>query len=180
MSTEQPENSAAPAAAPAPADGVFGTPEPQQSGANKTLIALGAGLVAAVIAAVVYSYVVKAGYDFDLDKGEVSITRYTYAAIGVGALIGAVIGKLGGRNIALWIVGAVLAAVAILFGELYGAGLAADEMTKGEVSAFSIFTDGLVDNIKGWADALTGKEWAFLVLGPLAAVAASFKLGSDD
>ncbi|MFD7621457.1 hypothetical protein [Streptomyces sp. NPDC059802] len=83
---------------------------------------IGLGLVAAVVAAVVAAGIY--GAIIGATKHEIG-----YAAVGVGFVVGFAAGKLGGRNPVLPVVSAVLALVAVYFGQLLGeAMIAAKEL----------------------------------------------------
>ncbi|MCX4730070.1 hypothetical protein ACIA74_05890 [Streptomyces sp. NPDC051658] len=83
---------------------------------------IGLGLVAAVVAAVVAAGLY--GAIIGATKHEIG-----YAAVGVGFVVGFAAGKVGGRNPVLPVVSAVLALVAVYFGQLLGeAMIAAKEL----------------------------------------------------
>ncbi|MDT3397574.1 hypothetical protein RKE29_13085 [Streptomyces sp. B1866] len=174
---------------PAPYGGGFPPPPAPARPANPAL-ALLAAVVAALVGAGVY-----AGILFglaDTDKGE--ITRVAYIGIGVGALVGLAVGKLGGRNVGLWVVGAALALAAVLLGELYGYALiyadgaekAAEQLSKAGApqqidapSANEIFFDHFKDLWKSWKEDLEGWEYLFMALAPIATVGTAFRLNKQ-
>lgn len=98
--------------------GGFPPPPPPVGRPGNPLLAVGAALGAAIVGGLVYAFLLSALAD--TDGAEVKVTQFAYAGVAVGALIGFVVAKLGGRNTGLWVVGAVLALAAVFFGELFG------------------------------------------------------------
>ncbi len=107
----------------------------------------------------------------------------------LGALVGFVVAKLGGRNQGLWIVGAVFALIAVFLGEMYGYALVASDFLSNVAermggdgsqapSANEFFFDHFGDLYGGWkedADALT---YIFMALSPIAAYGAAHELSN--
>jgi hypothetical protein len=177
--------------------GGFPPPAPPAGGPGNPAVAVLAAVVAALVGGFLYAFLLSALAD--TDGAEPKITQFAYAGVAVGALVGFVIAKLGGRNPALWVVGAILAFVAVFFGELYGyAMVTADFLGNHEKelssigqsapSSFEIFFEhfntplfgaktggGLFDAWKEDADALT---WIFMILSPAAAVSTSYRLSN--
>lgn len=155
---------------PAPA-GQFAPQVPQRSG-NAAL-----GIIVAVVAAAVlgiaYAYVLKA--TFNEDKGEV--TQIGYVAIIVGALIGAAAGKLAGRNIAVWVIGAVLALASVFLGELYGYALIMNEYVPGAPATTEIFFEHFGDLFDGWKEDADALNYIFFLLAPAAAASVASRTG---
>ncbi|KUJ70023.1 hypothetical protein ACZ90_06580 [Streptomyces albus subsp. albus] len=158
-------------------------PAPQQQG-NAGLAILVA-VIAAVIGAAIYAGVLFALSD--TDKGEV--TKIAYLGVAVGAIVGFPIAKFGGRNQGLWVVGALLALVAVVLGELYGyALLSADYAEKmashypganvDVPSANDIFFDQFGDLFDAWKKELEAWEWLFIALAPVSAYATAYRLAN--
>ncbi|MFD6889532.1 hypothetical protein [Streptomyces sp. NPDC059957] len=130
---------------------------------------VGLGIVAALVAALAAA----AAYGGIMNALEREIS---YAAVGVGAIIGFAAGKLGGRNPILPIVGAVLSVVSVFLGQLFyyalaiaggsGAGL-------GDVLS-TLGVAGLVDIWKEDADVFT---FLFLALGAFVGFSTAKKIG---
>ncbi|NEB77116.1 hypothetical protein G3I40_18085 [Streptomyces sp. SID14478] len=119
-------------------------------------LAVVAAVVVALLAAWIYGAVMKG------TKHEIG-----YAAVAVGALIGFVAGKVGGRSQALPIVCGVLALGAVYLGQLTGFAMAYGEYAN--VSFVTALTDNfsLINDVwKHEADFMT---YLFLVIGGVAA-----------
>ncbi|MCF2530472.1 hypothetical protein [Yinghuangia soli] len=118
---------------------------------------LGAGIAAGVVTAVVLGAI----YAFILGQSD---DKYGYITIGVGAIIGAVVGKVGGKNTALIAVGALLAFAASFIGEYFGLLLNYTENTpltfSQAMDAFS-FSSYIEDY---WGDAVDGQDWLWLIV----------------
>ncbi|MGW3567637.1 hypothetical protein ACWDSL_27925 [Streptomyces sp. NPDC000941] len=179
--------------------GGFPPPAPPAGRQGNPAVAVLAAVVAALVGAFLYAFLLSALAD--TDGQEPKITQFAYAGVAVGALVGFVIAKLGGRNPALWVVGAVLALIAVFIGETYGyamimsdwfgnnesslRALGVDQLSANEIffSHFSspVFevngqsTPSLFDAWKDDADALT---WIFMILAPAAAVSTSYRLSN--
>ncbi|MEU6082172.1 hypothetical protein [Streptomyces sp. NPDC047108] len=132
------------------------------------------GIVAALVAAGIYAGVLYA--TFDEDKGEV--TQIGYLAVGVGALIGFALGKFGGNNVALQILGAVLGVVAVVLGELYGYALIMAEYFPGAPAATEIFFDNFSRLFDGWKEDLDAISYLFFALAAAAGFSVAKKSGS--
>ncbi|MEU1803846.1 hypothetical protein [Streptomyces sp. NPDC019937] len=170
--------------------GGFPPPAPQVGRQGNPLAAVGAALVAAVVGALAYAFLLSSLADTDSNPPEVR--KFAYAGVALGALVGLVVAKLGGRNVALWVVGAVLALVAIFLGELYGYAMILNDATANYVdkiggaaaasadipSANEIFFDHFGDLFDTWkkdADAIT---WIFMILSPIAAAGTAFRVSN--
>ncbi|MEU8776760.1 hypothetical protein [Streptomyces sp. NPDC048606] len=128
---------------------------------------VGLGVVAAVVAALVaigvYGAIIKA------TEHEIG-----YAAVGVGALIGFAAGKVGGRNIALPVLGALLSIVAVLAGQMFGLALiAADAL---QVSAVDILVEDTSALIEAWKTDANPLTFLFLAIGGYAAFTVARKI----
>lgn len=162
----------------APGQQPYGAPPPYSQPPARTGnpgLAIGVAVVAAIVAAGIYAFILKSL--FDEQTGEV--TKISYASILVGALIGAAIGKLGGRNVGLWIVGAVLALGAVFMGEMYGYAMIFSELGDGQLgSATEILTDHFGDMFKGWREDMGAMAWIFIALAPIAAFGTASRVGN--
>jgi hypothetical protein len=152
-----------------PAPGGFngtGYPPPAFGGGTPTApvapaqdnVALGVlvGVVAAVGAALVYGLLIKG------TKHEIG-----YAALGVGALVGVALGKVGGRNPALPVIGIPLALLGVYLGQLFGIALLVNsELHLGVVN---IFTDHFHDLQQAWKDSMDAKDFLFFGIAGLEA-----------
>ncbi|WKX72064.1 hypothetical protein [Streptomyces sp. XD-27] len=163
----------------APYGGGFPPPPPPAPQGNAGM-ALLAGLAVAVVGMFAYGFLMSAMTD--TDEIPVEVTQFSYAGIAVSALIGLVIGKLGGRNSGLWVVGAIFAAAAVFFGELWGyACIQADlaEGTPGAPGAFEIFTDYFSDNFETWKKNVEGLTYVFIALAPVAAFGTAYRVANS-
>ncbi|MFI0777972.1 hypothetical protein [Streptomyces sp. NPDC021212] len=171
--------------------GGFPPPAPQVGRQGNPLAAVGAAVAAALVGALAYAFLLSALADTDSNPPE--ITKFAYAGVALGALVGLVVAKLGGRNVGLWVVGAVLALVGVFIGELYGYALILHDATANYVdkiggaaaasakipSANEIFFEHFGDLFDSWkkdSDAIT---WIFLILSPLAAASTAFRVGNS-
>ncbi|MFC9298085.1 hypothetical protein ACFTWH_22530 [Streptomyces sp. NPDC057011] len=150
---------------PAP-DSYTEAPAPAPARTGNIGLGIAAAVVAAVVSAVAYGYIMKA---LDSEKA--------YAAVAVGALVGFAAGKLGGRNPILPVISAVLSIAAVYLGQLtFIALVIADLGHIGVGEAISkAGIGGLNDVWKEGADVLT---YVFLGLGGFIAIGAA-KKGSE-
>ncbi|WP_431042728.1 hypothetical protein ACQUSR_12920 [Streptomyces sp. P1-3] len=105
-------------------------PAPQQGNAGLAIVL---GIVAAVVGGFLYAFLMSAVADTDGEQPE--ITQFAYAGVALGALVGFVVAKFGGRNQGLWVLGAVLALVGVFFGELYGYAMVSSDWMSNIVDA---------------------------------------------
>ncbi|MGW2326643.1 hypothetical protein ACWC5C_12840 [Streptomyces sp. NPDC001700] len=170
--------------------GGFPPPAPQVGRQGNPLAAVGAAIVAALVGALAYAFLLSSLADTDSNPPEV--TKFAYAGIALGALVGFVVFKLGGRNVALWVVGAVLALAAVFLGELYGYAMIMNEAASNYVdkiggaaassasipSANEIFFDHFGDLFDGWKEDADAITWIFMILSPVAAAGTAFRLSN--
>ncbi|MDT0546253.1 hypothetical protein [Streptomyces lonegramiae] len=168
--------------------GGFPPPAPPVGRQGNPALAILAAVVAAAVGGLLYAFLLSAMAD--TDGAEPKVTQFAYAGVAVGALVGFVIAKLGGRNPALWVVGAVLALAAVFFGELYGyAMVAADWVSNyadkaGAPSTVDIptandfFFDQFGDLFDGWKKDSGFLTYLFIALSPVAAVSTAYRLGN--
>ncbi|MFG2195293.1 hypothetical protein [Streptomyces sp. NPDC048639] len=149
-------------------------PPPAPARKTNPGLAVVLGIVAAVVAAGIYAGVLYA--TFDEDKGEVM--QIGYLAVGVGALIGLALGKLGGHNVGLQILGAVLAVAAVFFGELYGYAMIMAEYFPGAPSTTEIFFDNFGHLFDGWKEDADAISYLFFALAAAAGFSVTKKTGS--
>ncbi|MFF4486930.1 hypothetical protein ACFY0F_10610 [Streptomyces sp. NPDC001544] len=142
---------------PQPSDAVpYAPPVPPAPQKDNVALGLVAALGAALVAAALYGVVI------GLTKHEIG-----WAAVGVGFVIGLAAGKVGGRNPALAVAGAMLALGAVYIGHLVGEAMIGADSVGVSFSKLIFQHFGLVqDAWKEDADPLT-----FLFFG-LAAFAA--------
>jgi hypothetical protein len=95
------------------------------------------GFVTAIAVAVAY------GWMIGLTKHEIS-----YAAVGVGFAVGAVVGKAGGRNPALPYAGLVLAALGVFLGQYFGEAILISKAS--DLSTSTLLTDYTNDVFQVW------------------------------
>ncbi|MCX4548809.1 hypothetical protein OG204_22995 [Streptomyces sp. NBC_01387] len=97
----------------------------------------------------------------------------SYAALGVGFVIGFAAGKVGGRNPVLPFVSAALALVAIYLGELLGAAIIIAKSAPVSVSELFFQNFGLLSS--AWKESLDFMSFVFLALGVIAAFSGARK-----
>ncbi|WEV25927.1 hypothetical protein OYE22_12515 [Streptomyces sp. 71268] len=150
-------------------------------------LALLAGVAAALVGGVLYAFLLSALADTDGQQPE--ITQFAYAGVALGALVGFVVAKLGGRNQGLWIVGAVFALIAVFLGEMYGYALVASDFLSNVAermggdssqapSANDLFFDHFGDLYDGWKEDADAVTYIFMALSPIAAYGAAHKLSN--
>ncbi|NYV75966.1 hypothetical protein HW445_16865, partial [Streptomyces sp. UH6] len=128
-----------------------------------------AGLVAGLVAAVVYGMII--------GKAEVEIG---YAAVGVGALVGLVAGKIGGGNPVTGAIAAIISLGAVYLGQLIGiAVFAADSPLLPYDSFLQVLTDDFSLVQQAWSEEIDVLSFLFLALGGAAAFSVAKKVGSD-
>lgn len=179
--------------------GGFPPPAPQVGRQGNPLAAVGAAVAAALIGGLLYAFLLSAFAD--TDGPDVEVRQFAYAGVAVGALVGFVVAKLGGRNPALWAVGAVLALVAVFFGELYGYALIMSDLlekaSSGAAAAgglepmsaneifFQHLNSPLIDGTSapslfdGWKEDSTAMTYIFMVLAPVAAAGTAFRISNN-
>ncbi|MFF2008193.1 hypothetical protein ACFVWY_03830 [Streptomyces sp. NPDC058195] len=125
-------------------------------------LGLGAAVVAAVVAGALYGVLIGA---IEREIG--------YAAVGVGFLVGFASGKVGGRNPALPVVSAVLALVAVYFGQLLGeATIAAKKLP---VTVSELFFDHFSLLNEAWKADSNFLTYVFFAIAAVAAFSGSKK-----
>ncbi|MEC4017453.1 hypothetical protein [Streptomyces sp. H27-D2] len=146
------------------APGGFPPPPPAPSG--KVGLAIVAGVVAMLVGAGIYGGVFKAS-----DGGQVG-----YLAAGVGALIGAALGKIGGRNPILVFVGILLGLIGVYLGQIFGFTLVL--MDYLHISVVEALTEYFDDISKAWQDNFEAIDLLFYVLSGAAVFSAAKKLAN--
>lgn len=168
-----------PAAAPAPSPYAAG-PVPGQPGhpapawappapvaARRDNVALGilAGVAVMLVAIFAYAGIMRA-----MAKDDGHYSEVGYIAIVVGLLVGAAIGKVGGRNPALPVAGLVLAVLGVFFGEIVGLAMIASHyasLSGQSISWFSVLTQHFGDVFRQWKHDFDVKTFLFLALAGL-------------
>ncbi|MEU5608139.1 hypothetical protein ACI2L4_01325 [Streptomyces sparsogenes] len=168
--------------------GGFPPPAPPVGRPGNPALAVLAAVVAAFVGGLLYAFLLSAFAD--TDGQEPKVTQFAYAGVVVGALVGFVIAKLGGRNPALWVVGAVLAFAAVFFGELYGYAMIASDYVSniadkygnaGNIdlpTANDYFFDHFSDLFDGWKEDSDALTYIFMALSPVAAVSTAYRLSN--
>ncbi|MET8573803.1 hypothetical protein [Streptomyces sp. NPDC005012] len=156
---------------------VYGAPAPSYSSpaipalpsGGKLALGAVAGLVTGLVAAVVYGLI--------LGKAEVEIG---YAAVGVGALVGLVAGKLGGGNPVTGAIAAIVSLGSVYLGQLIGiAVFAADSPLLPYDSFFQVLVEDFSIVQQAWSEELDFLSFVFIALGGAAAFSVAKKVGSD-
>lgn len=167
--------------------GGFPPPAPPVGRQGNPAVAILAAVVAALVGGFLYAFLLSAMAE--TDKTPPEVTKIAYAGVAVGALIGLVIAKLGGRNTALWVIGAVLAVVAVFIGELYGYAMILNDYasniagkygaTASQVpSANEIVFDHFGDLWDSWKEDANAMTYIFMALSPVAAVSTAYRIGN--
>ncbi|MFD9504501.1 hypothetical protein [Streptomyces sp. NPDC060035] len=148
----------------APTGNPFGVPyapaPPQAPARNNVGLGIAAGFAAAVVGALVYGGVMRALADEDG-----SYTQVGWVALGVGALVGFALGKVGGRNPVLPVLGVPLALVGVFLGQLFGLALIISwwsEAGPDPVTATELLTSRLSDLVQVWKEEADFMTVAFL------------------
>ncbi|MEU9099195.1 hypothetical protein [Streptomyces sp. NPDC048361] len=147
-----------------PPQGGFGYPAAPPAAPVRNNFALGliVAIVAAVVTAGVYGAIIGA------TKHEIG-----YAAVAVGFVVGFATGKVGGRNPALPVLGAVLSLVAVYFGQLLGEAIIAAKELPVTVSELFFQHFGLLNDAwKADADPMT---FLFFLIAAVAAFSGAKK-----
>ncbi|MYS81734.1 hypothetical protein [Embleya scabrispora] len=130
--------------------GPYGGPPPQpprQQGNPGLGILL--GVVAMVVAAVVYAYILKE-----------SEHQIGYMAIAVGALIAVALGKVGGRNPVLPVIGVVLSVLGVFIGQYLGVAMWVQDAN--DMSLSEVLTDSRM--FDSWKEFLEPMDALFYLL----------------
>ncbi len=150
------------------------TPPPARSG--NAALAILVGVVATIVAAAAYGGLMRAFAD---DDG--SYTEIGYVAVGVGALVGFAVGKLGGRNPILPIVSAVLAVVGVFVGQIFGMALVGSYVLEAQMgidmSWLDLLTDDQSDIFGGWKEEADAMTYIFLAVGAFTGFSSAKKIG---
>ncbi|MFD0382956.1 hypothetical protein ACFQ2B_13040 [Streptomyces stramineus] len=133
---------------------------------GKTGLAVALGVVAMLVAAGVYGGILKAS-----DGAQIG-----YLAVGVGALIGAALGKVGGRNPVLPVIGAALGLLGVYLGQIFGIGLAFSDGAG--IPLTEVYFDHFDLVSKAWKEFLEPIDALFYILGGAGAYTTARKLGS--
>ncbi|MGW7004314.1 hypothetical protein ACWGCW_16220 [Streptomyces sp. NPDC054933] len=126
-----------------------------------------AGLGTAVVAALVYAAIIR------FTNHEIG-----YVALVVGLLIGAAMGKAGGRNAVLPVLGIVFSLLAVWFGQLVGIAWLATHEAPG-LSFTHLFFGQFGDLLKAWKDNLGAKDFLFFALAGLEGWAITRRVGRN-
>ncbi|MBF6044946.1 hypothetical protein GO001_06870 [Streptomyces sp. NRRL B-1677] len=145
------------------APGGFPPPAPVRRGNPGLAVVL--GIVAMLVGAGVYGGILKAS-----DGGQIG-----YLAVGTGALIGAALGKVGGRNPALPVAGALLGLLGVYLGQIFGIALELSDIANIPVS--QVFTEHFDTLNKAWKEYLEPIDALFFILGGAGAFQTARKLG---
>ncbi|MFH8403381.1 hypothetical protein ACH4FX_01225 [Streptomyces sp. NPDC018019] len=165
---QQPQQPHQPPQAPygAPAPGGFPAPmAPPPARRGNPGLAVALGIVTTLVAAGVYGAVLKA-----VDGASIG-----YAALAVGALIGAVLGKVGGRGAALPVIGAVLGLLGLYLGQVFGIALITSDITGMPLSETVLGHFDLVN--AAWQEYLGAIDVVFYLLAGAGGFQVTKKLG---
>ncbi|MFF7730519.1 hypothetical protein [Streptomyces sp. NPDC008001] len=147
------------------APGGFPPPPPPVRRGNPAL-AVVLGIVAMLVGAGIYGGILKAS-----DGGQIG-----YLAVGTGALIGAVLGKTGGRNAALPVAGALLGLLGVYLGQIFGIALELSDLAH--IPVTEVFTEHFDSLSKAWQEYLEPIDAVFFILGGVGAFQTARKLAA--
>ncbi|MEW2413561.1 hypothetical protein AB0953_07545 [Streptomyces sp. NPDC046866] len=127
-------------------------------------LGIAAAVVAALVAAGVYGAIMSA-----IDR------QIGYAAVGVGLVIGLAAGRVGGRNIALPAVSAVLALGAVYLGQLVYVALELADYAGTGVADVVFDKPGISGIADIWKEGAEAMDYVFLAIGGAVAFSAAKK-----
>ncbi|MBO1335089.1 hypothetical protein [Streptomyces sp. VRA16 Mangrove soil] len=148
-----------------PAPGGFAPMPPAGGSGGNPALGIAVGVVVALILAWAYGAIMKA------TEHEIG-----YAAIAVGFLVGLVAGKLGGRNMAVPVVSALVSIGAVYLGQLTGLAMAYGDYVH--ISFIKALTDQFSLISEAWKQEADFKTYAFIVIGGIAAFGSAKKAAS--
>ncbi|WP_051951321.1 hypothetical protein [Actinacidiphila yeochonensis] len=164
------------AAAPLPAAGYpGGAAVPPRQG--KPGLAIGLGVVAAVVAALAYGGLLRA-----MAKSDGTTTELRYAALAVGLLVGVVMGKVGGRHKALPFLAVLITLLSVVAGEIFGLALVVSHFFaqhNQDVSATSLLLHHFHILFTGWKSDFGAMRAFYLVLAGVAAFGLTKRTGES-
>ncbi|MEV7117798.1 hypothetical protein [Kitasatospora griseola] len=129
-------------------------------------LAVLAGVGAALAAALLYGFIVKA-----MER------EFSVLAIGIGAAVGFAVGKIGGAHRALPPVAALITLFGVFFGELFGLALMVHEKLGADV--LPLFTEHFDLLFEGWKADFDLLSVLFLGLGAFFGASAAKKAGDS-
>ncbi|MFF2626341.1 hypothetical protein ACFVUN_11280 [Kitasatospora griseola] len=129
-------------------------------------LAVLAGVGAALAAALLYGFIVKA-----MER------EFSVLAIGIGAAVGFAVGKVGGAHRALPPVAALITLFGVFFGELFGLALLVHEKLGADV--VPLFTEHFDLLFEGWKADFDLLSVLFLGLGAFFGASAAKKFGDS-
>ncbi|MGW4897239.1 hypothetical protein ACWEQL_34025 [Kitasatospora sp. NPDC004240] len=162
-----PNEYVAPGMPGAPTPYAYAPLPPQPARSPRTGAAIGAAVGAALVGALGYGFLMKA-----LER------EISYAAIGLAILIAFPLGKLGGRNPLLPVVGVVLSLVAVFLGQLFGLSLILSKLTGAPLG--EIYGSYFSDLFSLWRESLNAKDLIFYGVGAVACFSVTKKVGAAD
>ncbi|WP_455352479.1 hypothetical protein [Streptomyces sp. SYSU K217416] len=159
------------------ADGAAVPPAPAPAPVrNNVALGLAAGLAAALVGALVYGGVMRAMADEDGSYSEIG-----FLALGVGALVGVALGKLGGRNPILPVAGVPLALLGVFLGQMFGYALMMSwwsELGGTPVTVTELFTSELSILFEAWKAESGLMTFVFFAIAGYEGFAITKKLGA--
>lgn len=154
-----------------------GAPAPSYTAPAIPALPSGGKLALGAVAALVTGLVAAVIYGMIMGKAEVEVG---YAAVGVGALVGLVSGKVAGGNPVTAIIGAIVSLGAVYLGQLIGYSVAAaDQTTLLGANFFEVLTGNFDIVQQVWSEELDLLTVAFIAFGGFAAFSVAKKVGDD-
>lgn len=143
-------------------------PPPPVGGRKNVPAAVLLSVVGAVVGGILYAVLLNALFD---DKDGFTAIGWASVLVGVAAGLGP--GLLGGRSWGLCGLGAGLALVGVVLGDLYGIALVFGDLggSYGGPGANEIFFENFGDLWDSWSEANEAVDWLMLLFAPAAALA---------
>lgn len=135
--------------------GGYPPPAPLPPATNNVGLGILVGILAMIVGALAYGGLIK-----------VTEHEIGYAALGVGALVGAALGKVGGRNPVLPIIGIPLALLGVYLGQVFGITLLLAD-SPGAPGIMTILTDHYDIVQQAWKESLGGMDILFFGIAGL-------------
>jgi hypothetical protein len=97
------------------------------------------GVLAMIVGAAIYAFIVKSTHGREMG----------YMAIGVAALIAVALAKVGGRNSALPVLGAILSVLGVFFGQYFGVVMYINHLL-GDPGVFNLIRHDFTGTFRAW------------------------------
>ncbi|MGW4382366.1 hypothetical protein [Kitasatospora sp. NPDC004531] len=126
-----------------------------------------AGLGVALVAGLLYGFVVKA-----IEH------EFSWLVIGIAAAVGVTVGKIGGKHPVLPVAGALFSVFGLFFGELFGIALIVHEVAGVEITA--VFTERFNLLMDAWKATFDVMSVLFIAIGLFMGFSLTAKFGNNS